>query len=413
MNFRNILNFILCVVVSSLISLPAFGVTTYTPVAKTSAPQMANFERQFAALMRKWRIPGAAVAVMKNNQLIYSQGFGYANLDSRQPTSTNNLFRIASISKTLTAVAILQLAQQGKLSLDTPVFKILNDVDPLPGLRENPAINKITIRNLLVMSSGWADSGPRTFDPLFGPWPLSVANRLGETPSDCMKTLRLMMGMPLQFAPGKGYAYSNLNYCTLGLVIEKVTGGNYNPQNYERYVQNQILTPSGITDMRLAKTSLSEQAPNEVRYYPYYMQPEKSLQVSGLPYSQSRILEKNYADAGWLATAEDLVKFGQAIIDHRLINANMINEMIAIPSYVRRKTDLKSYFAMGWSVKTLNNQRSWEKTGSFTGSNALLIKAPDNTIYALMFNTKPEGGQIRRFRNEFKQLVMRINKQVA
>lgn len=375
--------------------------TAALPVRSHSSMNVEQFEREFLSLMHLWRIPGAALAVMKNNKLLYVKGFGYADVERKQPTPDNALFRIASMSKSITAAAVLQLVQAHKISLESRAFDILNDLKPLPGMRVNPAIYKITVRDLLEMSSGWDLHGKGGFDPMFGPWPKSVAAKLQTVPASCERTAQLMMGMPLQFQPGTRFAYSNFNYCVLGLIISKVTANNYSSESYVNYVQQHILHPLGITDMQIAHTSLSEQLPNEVHYYSYYDQPVGN---GGLPYSETPLLENNYADGGWLATAYDVARFASGLVTHQLLSDDLISEMTAPPSYVPSKYRNK-YFAMAWQIKPFDPFATWMKTGSFTGSNGFVVKKPDGTVYAVIFNTRPDGSILNRFRTAFVHLI--------
>jgi len=229
--------------------------------------QLSWFQSQFAALIARWGVPGGTVAVMRNGQLLYAAGFGYADIASKQTVQASSLFRVASISKVVTAVAVLKLVQDGKIGLDDKVFTILNDLQVLPGMRENPEINKITVRDLLAMSSGWAHR-PGGFDPMFGPWPDAMQSKLGSLPATCAFTTRYMMSQPLQFKPGTSYSYNNLNYCILGLIVSKVTSNSYTMQSYQNYVKANILAPIGITQMQIGHSTREGKLPNEVKQMP-------------------------------------------------------------------------------------------------------------------------------------------------
>lgn len=362
------------------------------PITGTSTP--SPFDQRFVNLMRRWRIPGASVAVMRHDQLIMAHGYGWADLQTHRPVNPNDLFRIGSVSKAITSVTILKLAQDGKLNLDESAFRILNDVKPL-GPVANSQIYQITVRNLLQMSSGWQTS---VIDPMFGPWTNKMLNELRATnqqvPPDCHTAARLMMGTRFQFRPGSSFSYSNINYCLLGMLANKVTGNPYEYRTYEALVQQNILAPLGIVDMQIGDTLLQNRLPNEVKYYAYSditAGPNDVAtmlaRVDGLPYSNSQILKKNYADGGWIASSIDLVKFVNALSTHRILSPRMLNVMLEKPSYLERRND--SYFAMGWSVKRIDGHLYWYKTGSFTGTYAFIMQGDNGTSYAAVFNTKP------------------------
>lgn len=357
----------------------------------TGTPTISPFDQRFMTLLRRYRVPGASIAIIHNNQLVLSRGYGYADLTTHQPVEPNSLFRIGSVSKAITAVTVLKLVQEGKFKLDDKVFNLLPDLTPL-SQKANPQIYQITVRNLLQMSSGWRTN---IIDPMFGPWTMHMMSQLtglpDQIPPDCQTAARLMMGTRLNFRPGTQYSYSNLNYCLLGLLATRVATNTYGYQNYQTYVQQHVLAPLGITDMRIGDTLLQNHAPNEVRYYTYPTRDVADMvstmaHVDGLPYSSSQILRKNFADGGWIASAPDLAKFAAALGSDKILSAAMIRVMTEKPTY---HPAADNYFAMGWSVKRIDGHWYWIKTGSFTGTYAIVIRRDDGWAYAALFNIKP------------------------
>ncbi|MCH5377118.1 MAG: beta-lactamase family protein, partial [Planctomycetes bacterium] len=223
-------------------------------------PRMESFDRMMCEFVNEHHVPGAALAVTDQGRLVYARGFGYADVESRQAVTATSLFRIASLSKPITAVAVLQLIEQGRLHMDDKVFEILTFEPHLPdGSSCDDRLRAITIRHLLEHRGGW--DRDRSFDPMFQS--VRFAEMLGvRPPAEPEHIIRCMLGQPLDFDPGERYAYSNFGYCLLGRVIEAVTG-----QSYERYVQERVLAPLGIRSMRIGKTRLNERAENEVHYY--------------------------------------------------------------------------------------------------------------------------------------------------
>lgn len=368
---------------------------------------MIAFERKFIPFMQKWRVPGASLTVMRDGQLIANRNYGWSDKEAGQQISADSLFRIASVSKTFTAVTVLKLIQDGKLKLDDRVFTILNDVQPLNNRRINPQIYQITIENLLHMSSGWFNGGSGHLDPMFGPWPKYISDVLSpELPASCETMTRFMMSMPLRYKPGSSYAYSNLDYCMLGLVVNKVTGTRYGYNGYENYVKNAILAPIGITNMRIASTQLQYRQPNEVRYYSDPRVSVDEMKNSAyLPYSDMEVLKKNFANGGWLATSKDLATFVQALSRGQILNRQMLQVMQARPAFVPAKKD--TYYTMGGIIYNRNGQRYWIQTGSFTGTNSLIITKPSGTTIAIIFNYRPETYSfLARFRPELRNLII-------
>ena len=224
-------------------------------------PALKSFDELMREFVRENEIPGAALAVAKDGRLVYARGFGYANRERKEPVRPDSLFRIASISKSFTAVATLQMIEQGKLKLDDCVFKLLPHKAHLPkGGKVDPRLNQITIAHLMRHQGGW-DRG-ESIDPMFHS--IEIATALGRRPpARPDDIIRFMKGWPLDFEPGTRYSYSNLGYCLLGRVIEQTTG-----RGYEAYLKNSLLKPLGITRMRTGKTLPSQRAPGEVTYYP-------------------------------------------------------------------------------------------------------------------------------------------------
>lgn len=351
------------------------------------------FNSKFIAFMQKWQVPGSSIAVMKNHEMVLSCAYGWANVNERKPMQPDSVLRIGSVSKTITALAIMQLVQAHQLDLDDKVFAVLDNLKPFSHSKVSPQIYQITLRNLLQMSAGWYTDRPQDYDPLIGPWSNDMLEKLHyQIPPTCVDAARVMMSMPLQFTPGSEYSYSNLNYCLLGLVINKVIHQS-GAQAYLSYVQNHLLKPIGINDMQLGSTLYKNRAAKEVKYYFFgnkdlYTDIERVL--DGLPYSHAKFLENNYADGGWIASAPSLVNILQAFYDQKIIPADLVETMLEKPSYAVNDSD---HPGMGWDkIAFTNGQRYYTKTGSFTGTKAYVKQNAAGVSYAVLFNSKPEKG---------------------
>src|SRR3982750_3670071 len=119
------------------------------PISGAAVPGMGSYDQIIPDLMRKYAIPGAAVAVMRNGKLIYARGFGYADVESKAPVQPDALFRIASVSKPITSAAIMKLVEKGKLTLDDRVAPLVADLEPAEGATVDRRWEQITIRHLL------------------------------------------------------------------------------------------------------------------------------------------------------------------------------------------------------------------------------------------------------------------------
>src|SRR5580658_6116552 len=216
------------------------------------------FDEEVNSFMQPRKIPGGALAVIKNRRLVYARAYGFADLEKKEPAQPDSLFRIASISKPFTAVAVLQLAAAGHLQMDAPAFALLQ-LEPLPGQQPDPRLHRITVRHLLHHTAGW--DRDQSGDPMFMSEKIARAN--GEPPpANQHAIIRYMLGQPLDFDPGARYAYSNFGYCALGRIIEKISG-----QDYAAFMRQNVLGPIGIRRMRLGLSRAEGRAPGEVKYY--------------------------------------------------------------------------------------------------------------------------------------------------
>lgn len=385
--------FILVLSLSASVGFAASGI----PITGQNKSSYRTFDQKFVELMKQWNLVGATVAIVKQHKLAYLKAYGYSNLERKTPMQPGNLFRIASVSKTVTAIAVLKLIQEGKLSFDDHVFDILG-LKPLPGQRLNSGVASMTIRQLLHMSAGW----PKWFDPLFGPWPKSYLSRLGtQPPVTCERAARFMMSQPLQYKAGTKYQYSNMDYCLLGLVVSKLNSGGYTRQGYVDYVQKHLLSPIGIDDMYLANTQYGAQPASEVTYYPktppglHKQGNPDVVYLHDLPYSTDQILYKNFANGGWVASAYDLVKLVNRLQMGQILSPRFIRQMSYMPDGYgykpgKRFSFLPYPYGKGWFlIHDSFPGRVWYSHGSFTGTNAMVIRRPNGIIYVVLFNKKP------------------------
>jgi CubicO group peptidase (beta-lactamase class C family) len=338
-------------------------------------------ERYVNSFMRKWTIPGASIAIAKDGKLIFAKGFGLADTAAKIITQPFSKFRVASVSKLVTAVAIMKLQEEGKLSVDDRVFGpegILNDsVYCHP--RDKRAFN-ITVAHLLSHEGGWTQ---RYGDQMF--MPHVVASQMHtEMPVDTKTIVRFALGKRLHFTPGMGRAYSNLGYAILGLVIEKVTG-----MPYGEYCRKKILEPLGIYDMVLAKNLSFQKAQFEVTYYePAGMPLKQSIYGTGemvpVRYGGNDI-EALGGAGSWLATSPDLMRLLLAV-DGFNNRPDFLNQ-----ESVRFMTDNDNNYApVGWKSTFING--TWTRTGSFSGTAAMMKRQPDGISWVVLLNSSTWNG---------------------
>jgi N-acyl-D-amino-acid deacylase len=350
-------------------------------LAVSSTLQASPLDNTIQKLMQQYKLPGAAVAVMKQGRIIKSQGYGWANKQQHLKASAQQLFRIASISKILTGLSVLQLIQQGKLHYQDKVFTLLN-IPPFRGAKLTTALKSITVRDLLLMSGGWDKVQRSGIDLSFGPLPKRAKKAYQlKAPLSCYTTARLAQSLPLDFKPGTKFAYSNTNYCLLGLLISKVNHLPYTAKAYEHYIQLTLLRPLGITDMQIGKAKKS--LPTEVQYYSQKPSHE-------FPYSNTHVLAKTYAVGGWIATPIDLVKLMNAVSTLlRPAQLKFITHKPARIYYEKSPHGEKYFYSSGFWLYPQKHGLAWTGHGGFTGTRSLLVKRPDGYIAALIFNKRP------------------------
>jgi len=363
----------------------------------TEDPALAPFDDLFAKFLKDNAVPGAAVAVTRNGKLVYARGFGLADVAGRTPVKPDALFRIASISKPITAVGVMQLVERGQVKLDEPALSYLR-LKPFLAASAKPdeRWHKITIRHCLQHTGGWDRDKKGGFDPISIPGRIMREMKLpgAPTPTDIV---RYMMGRSLDFEPGAKYAYSNLGYLIIGRVIEAVTG-----QKYEPWVKKHVLAPAGITAMQLGRGLPETRAKGEVSYYdskkrtgPCLYPPKVGERVP-LPDGASNV-ESYDAHGGWIASAIDLVRFACALDSGKkspLLAARSIQEMWSRPAGaagLNAKNQPKAaYYGCGWNIRPSGDTgrlTAWH-TGLIPGTSTLLVRRFDGLNWAVLFNTE-------------------------
>ena len=358
------------------------GSTGITP------PGMETYDRLISELMEKWGVPGGAIAVVKDGRLVLAKGYGLADVENGELVQPDSLFRIASISKPITAVAILTLVEDGLLELDERAFDILDHLDPPGGEVLDPRVNEVTVRQLLHHSGGWDRSV--SYDPMFIQG--RVATHTGaEPPIVCDDVIRFMLEQTLDFDPGTKYAYSNFGYCILGRIIENKTG-----QPYEEYIQENVLAPLEITRMQIGGTRPEEKVEGEVNYYDYPGKgPVRSVLGTGsehVPWPYGGFyLQALDSHGGWIASPIDLVRFVRGLNGSEpppVLRPETVELMVSRPDTLW--PDEPYYYGMGWRVRPKRGDANWWHGGSLPGTRSLLVRTYHDMAWAALFNSRPK-----------------------
>jgi uncharacterized protein (TIGR03437 family) len=358
-------------------------------------PELAVFDRAVSALVTKYNLPGAALALGKDGRLVYARGFGVADLKSKEPVQPDSLFRIASVSKPITAMAVLKLVEEGRVTLDTKVLGLLGRT------ASDPRAVDITVRHLLQHSAGF-DLDTWGFDPSFPDRPSLLALGAPLPPSRGDVLDFVFANLPLAFAPGTQYSYSNIGYMVLTEVIEKVTG-----QAYERYMRERILAPLGIERMRIGGSLLTERGLGEVRYWD--KENGDAPIFEGLPeWVESpygtfhlRVFESG---GGWVSSMPDLIRFMQALDDDRLLRPETKRLITERPGYV--PAGQTSWDGLGWGLMATPFGTLWGHDGALPGTSAWAVRGVNGMTLAIAANHLPGDEVIAAFFGELEESVL-------
>jgi len=338
-------------------------------------------EKEASVFLKQWNLAGLTMSIVKDGKLVYAHGFGYADVQAKQQVTPGNLFRIASVSKLITAVAIMKLVEKKAISLDSKVFgpkAILKD--PIFNTVADKRLYNITVRHLLAHAGGWSLSYG---DPAFNS--LVVLEKTGDTGAATMDSYcRFVASRRLHFEPGTRSSYSNMGYMFLGKVIAAVTG-----KSYEEFVRDDVLKPVGITDMHIGRSYLSDRRFNEVKYYEAEASPMiPSFDGSGTmvpkPYGGNPI-ELLSSAGGWIASSMELVKLMAMIDGFRsfpdMIPQNLINQMVV-------NKDFKG--PLGWKI--VKDNGDWIRTGSMAGTSAIMKRQSNGFSWVVIINSSSWKG---------------------
>ncbi|MET9340929.1 MULTISPECIES: serine hydrolase domain-containing protein [unclassified Nonomuraea] len=355
-------------------------------VSGTIPAQLAAFDKTMQKYMSERSIGCGQLAVARKGKLLAARGYGFyrpnttdsvARIARVQPTS---LFRVASLSKSLTAAAILRLAQDGKFTLTTPVTTLLG-----LSAAADPRLEQVTLWRLMQHTGGWDRAVSK--DPLWLDATIS-ASLDAPLPISHADIVKYVTAKPLDFDPGSKMSYSNYGYMLLGRIIEKVSG-----QSYESYVRSKLLAPLGIDRMTLGRSLRAEMSPSEVSYSSKYTNKsvvDSSGAVVPYPYGGFNMPNQD-ANGGWVASAVDMVRWASAFdASGAVLNATSISRAFAKPEIGVSGDGW--WYGCGWYVRTWGNGLNTWHTGSMPGTFTLLVRNAAGVTWCVQFNRREEEG---------------------
>lgn len=305
---------------------------------------------------RQTGAPGLSVAVVIDDQLAWSKGFGLADVENEVPARANTVYRIASISKPIAATAVMQLVERGRVALDDPIQKY---VPAFPSKGEHT----ITVRHLLTHTSGIRHYRSSR--------EMESRDRY-ETVEEAFEIFR---NDPLLFVPGSKYSYSTYGYNLLAGVVESASGLTFEP-----YLRQHVLDPAGMKETYLDHADAI--IPHRARQY------VREGRILNAPFAD---LSNKWAGGGMLSTAEDLARFHIALDQGKLLKPETLRQMYT-PA---RLTDgTATTYGLGWAVSKDDRGRAWiAHAGGATGGTTYLLRDPQRKLaVALLCNVQNADG---------------------
>jgi D-alanyl-D-alanine carboxypeptidase len=341
-------------------SLVTLLLVTPNIIAQSSADpankELAGAMDKVAADVYKPDIPGAAIIVVKNGQVIFRKGYGLANIELNVPVKPEMVFRLCSVTKQFTAVAIMMLVEQGKLSLSDDLTKFFPDY-PTRG-------KKITVENLLTHTSGINDYLAKL-------WPERMRQDMRP-----VKLIELFKNDELEFEPGTRQSYSNSNYVLLGAIIEKLSG-----KEYGQFIQDNIFTPLGMKHSYYE--GVQDLIPNRVSGYIKF-----EGNFINAPYVSTPQL---YAAGALCSSVDDLALWDGAIYADKLLRHSSWEQLFTRYKLVNGTA---SDFGYGWALGQLQGRVIASHAGGVPGFRTFVLRMPEDRVYvAVLSNDEPAEEQ--------------------
>lgn len=324
--------------------------------------------------MRAEKIPGLALAVVRDGKIVKAHGYGLANVELDVPVKPETIFQTGSVGKQFTATAVMMLVEDGKIRLDDPIGKYLSGV---PATWKN-----ITVRNLLTHTSGIHDYETESLtkkDAAF------VNLRNDYTEDDLFKKFS---GLPLDFPPGSQWRYSNSGYVILGILIHKVTG-----QFYGDVLQERIFRPLGMTSTRII--SEADIIPNRAAGYRL---------VNGEIKNQEWVSPtlNTTADGALYTDVVDMAKWDAALYTEKVLKKASLDQMW---TPVRLNDGNTAEYGFGWDITSVNGHRLIEHGGAWQGFTTQISRyADDRFTVIVLTNLDSEHSQPDKIAHEIAAL---------
>ena len=327
--------------------------------AQAQSPATADAVSDYVlAEMQRQSIPGLSLLVARGGKIIRAQGFGLANVELQVPVKPETVFQSGSVGKQFTATAVMMLVEEGKVSLDDNLTKYFPHAPN--------RWNEVTVRELLSHTGG------------FGDYPKNFNFRKDWTEDELLK---MVEGIPLEYAPGTKWEYSNLGYLTLGILIHRVTG-----EFYGDFLQQRIFQPLGMSSTRII--SEADIVPNRAAGYRL---------VKGELKNQKWVapMVNITADGSLYFSILDLAKWDAALYTENLLKRSSL-DLMWTPVKLKNGQPNKGNYGFGWFIDERNEHRCIHHDGSWQGFETAIDRYVDDqlTVVALTNLAGAQPGKI-------------------
>lgn len=298
-----------------------------------------------------------SVLVAKDNQILLNKAYGMANKANQTKNTTNTVFRLASVTKQFTSMAIMMLKAQALIDLDATLDNYIDDF---------PNADKITVKQLLTHTSGIVNYTS-----------LTNFKELKTKQHSPEQLIQLFKDLPLKFSPGAEYDYSNSNYVLLGFLINRISG-----MSYADFINQHIFTPLTMTNSHYGQDKIGIN--NIAQGY------------SGNAQSDDISMSVPYAAGALSSTTEDMYLWHQAITNNTLLDQ---------PNTELMFTPVLQGYALGWYETTINNQVALAHSGGIDGFSTMTIRSKSGDIVVTVLSNQ-ESFPATEFGNQlFKKLI--------
>jgi len=301
--------------------------------------------------------PGAAVLIIKDGQVVFLEGFGYADIDKKVRINADSSFRLGSVSKQFTTTAIAVLAEKGKLSFDDPLTLHIPELDSWPG---------VTIRHLMEHTSGIPDYYEKGYyDDYDHDGPMAKMADLVEIMS---------LYPDSDFLPGEKYVYNNAAYEVLAIIVERASG-----VSFAEFVKENVFSPAGMTTATTFSSSRPD-IPNRVIGY--------SKTDSGYELNDYDAFNDMLGDGGVYATLKDFIAWDNSLYANSVVTGETLAEMY---TSAQLNNGEKTGYGLGWNVGAFHGHRRIGHGGSWVGFRTNIARYPEENLTIVVLTNRADG----------------------